>query len=99
MPTSKKRKKITLRDENGVKSTVDRDELMNSMNDEQRLQLKRVTEMKHSLITVLISAVLFYLAFRYRYEYPVLGYLGMIPGLVLGFSSVWFFRLMYKGLR
>lgn len=75
----------------------EKQEVIETMSEEQRYELMRIRSMKKALIVLLASASLFLLAFKYKEMYPIVGYLGTIPGVILGFSIIWFFKLMFKG--
>lgn len=67
-------------------------EIMEKDNEEAR-----INGMKYSLIIIVICVVLFLLALKFKNQYPILGYLGIIPGLVLGFMIMVFFKYLFKG--
>lgn len=89
-------RKVTILNEDGTKEKVNQAELIGSMDDETRSEYERIRDMKYVLIILLVSVCLFLLAFKYRYDYPILGYLGIIPGLLTGFTIIWFFKLMLR---
>lgn len=65
-------------------------------NSEYEFQLYRVRQMKKTLIVLVIAMALFLLALKYHNEYKIVGYLGIIPGVTVGFMTAKFFSLLFK---